>query len=96
MNEQNAKKRILTFSLIAVALAFVATLLRVLCLFFFYDKIGYYQRAAALPIVSNIFYGASLVFFAIAARFLIKPEGDIAPPKKPAKPCGKMPCGVYE
>lgn len=91
MNALNAKKRILTFSALAVALALVATLLRTLCLFFFYDKIGYYQRAAALPVVSNIFYCASVVFFVIAARFLVKPEGDIAPPRKPAKLAALLP-----
>ena len=78
------KRRILIFTVLALALAAVASALRLLCLFFFYDKIGYYQRGEILPIISNIFYAASVVFFALAARFVIKPQKQVAPLSKPS------------
>lgn len=85
------KRRILIFTVLALALAAVASALRLLCLFFFYDKIGYYQRGEILPIISNIFYAASIVFFAIAARFVIKPQKQVAPLSKPSRVASLLP-----
>lgn len=95
MNTQNAKpadkRRIMTFTLIALALALTATALRILCLFFFYDRIGYYQRGAILPIVSNIFYALSVAFFALASRFWLMPANCIVAPRKPARLAALLP-----
>ena len=98
MNTQNAKsadkRRILIFTLIALALALTATVLRLVCLLSFYDKIGYYQRGAIVPIISNVFYALSLVFFAFAARFLLKPATCEEALKKPAKLAAILPLGA--
>ena len=91
-NERSAdKRRILIFTLIALALTVTATVLRLVCLFFFYDRIGYYRQGEILPVLSNIFYAASVAFFAISARFLVKPQSYIAPPKKPAQLAALLP-----
>lgn len=72
------KSRALVFSLVALALSGLAAAGRLFSLLFFYDRIGYYQSGAFLPIASNILYAASVVFFGVAAIFLIKPSKVIA------------------
>ena len=74
------KSRALVFSLVALALSGLAAAGRLFSLLFFYDRIGYYQSGAFLPIASNTLYAASVVFFAVAAIFLIKPSKVIATP----------------
>ena len=67
------KSRALAFSLVALSLTVLATAGRLFSLLFFYDRIGYYQSGAILPIASNILFAASVVFFGVAALFLLKP-----------------------
>lgn len=74
------KSRALVFSLVALALSGLAAAGRLFSLLFFYDRIGYYQSGAFLPIASNTLYAASVVFFGVAAIFLIKPSKVIATP----------------
>lgn len=74
------KSRALVFSLVALALSGLAAAGRLFSLLFFYDRIGYYQSGAFLPIASNILFAASVVFFGVAAIFLIKPSKVIATP----------------
>jgi hypothetical protein len=76
------KQRALIFSIIALALTALATAGRLCSLLFFYDRIGYYQSGALLPVVSNILFAASVVFFAIAALFWLKPAKTVAAPQK--------------
>ena len=66
------------FSLVAICLASVSALGRLFCLLFFYDRIGYFKTGAALPVLFNLLYALSIVFFAISSM-LFKP---IAPSKK--------------
>jgi hypothetical protein len=74
------KSRALVFSLVALALSGLASAGRLFSLLFFYDRIGYYQSGAFLPIASNILFAASVLFFGVAAIFLIKPSKVIATP----------------
>lgn len=74
------KSRALVFSLVALALSGLSAAGRLFSLLFFYDRIGYYQSGAFLPIASNILFAASVVFFGVAAIFLIKPSKVIATP----------------
>ena len=55
------KSRALAFSLVALSLAVLATAGRLFSLLFFYDRIGYYQSGAILPIASNILFAASVI-----------------------------------
>ena len=75
------KSRALVFSLVALALSGLAAAGRLFSLLFFYDRIGYYQSGAFLPIASNILFAASVLFFGVAAIFLIKPSKVIATSK---------------
>jgi hypothetical protein len=83
--------RVLIFSAIAFSLSLIGAILRLVCLLFFYDKIGYYQTGAVLPVVSAVFYAASIVFFAIVARFLVKPSAVAAHLSKPARIAAILP-----
>ena len=77
------KPRTLLFSLIALGLTLLATTGRLCSLLFFYDRIGYYKSGAILPILSNILFAVSVVFFGVAAITMLKPEKTIAIPTKP-------------
>ncbi len=72
------------FSIIALCLAFVATLGRLLCLLFFYDRIGYFKSETALPIVFNLLYALSIVFFALST-VIFKPTSPSKKLSTPAK-----------
>ena len=95
------KQRALIFSIIALVLTALAAAGRLCSLLFFYDKIGYYQRGAVLPVVSNILFAASVVFFAIAALFWLKPAKTVAVPSKTAGYAALLPalalaaCAVF-
>jgi hypothetical protein len=80
----SAKSRALAFSLVALYLTVLATAGRLFSLLSFYDRIGYYQSGAILPIASNILFAASVVFFGVAALFLLKPAKTVAIPTKSA------------
>lgn len=80
-----AGQRARTFSLVAIVLTVIATAGRLFSLLFFYDRIGYYQSGALLPIASNILFALSLVFFGVAAIFLLKPKQAIAAPTGAAR-----------
>lgn len=81
-SKRPGKKLCFTFSLIAIVLAVIATVLRIVSLFFFYDEIGYYRTGEIFPVVSGLFFVAAIAFFAIASRFIIKPTHDIPLPSK--------------
>ncbi len=66
------------FSLVAICLAALSALGRLFSLMFFYDRIGYFKTGAVLPVLFNLLYALSIVFFAISA-VLFKP---IAPSKR--------------
>lgn len=87
-------KRCFAFSLIAIFCAALSATLRTLSLFFFYDKIGYYQTGAILPTVSSILFVAAIVFFAISARFLIKPAKEISAPSPVERAAALIPMGA--
>lgn len=76
-NSAPSGKRTKIFSLVAICLAVLSTLGRLFCLIFFYDRIGYFKTGAALPVLFDLLYALSIVFFAISA-VLFKP---IAPSK---------------
>lgn len=72
--EQNGKK-IRIYSLLALAFAFVAVVLRTFCLLWFYDKdIGYYTKDA-LPVLFVALCVLAVVFF-LSAVFVVKPCGE--------------------
>ena len=81
-------------SIIAVASAAISLALRIISLFFFYDKIGYYQTGAPLPIIANILFGASIAFFLIAAIFSVSKEEKITAPNKIAQYASLLPMGA--
>lgn len=90
-SNKTGRQRVLIFSLVAVALAVIATAGRLFSLLFFYDRIGYYQSGAILPMLSNIIFALSLLFSCVAAIFLIKPERKIDAPSKTAKYISLLP-----
>lgn len=72
-------------STIALVCAVISVILRILSLSFFYDELGYYQSGAPLPIISNILFGLSIAFVAVAAiLFIDKSDKKI----KPCPPSG--------
>ena len=64
-NEASAK-RLTLLSAIALGLALLATVGRIVCLSFFYDRIGYFTRGALLPIALTLIYTLAIIFFAVA------------------------------
>lgn len=85
------KRRILLYSVIALIMSALATAGRLFSLLFCYDDIGYYQSGKLLPILSNAVFAASVVFFGIAALFLLKPAKTVAFPNKAARYTALLP-----
>ncbi len=79
--EKTDKKRVKLFFFIALAISAVAVILRSISLLFFYDsEIAYYTSGAVLPMISNIFYVAAVLFFVLAAYLLVKPVKGVSAP----------------
>lgn len=69
---------------ITLLCAVVASVLRALSLLFFFDSdIAQYTSGAALPIISNLFMGASIIFFCIYSILCFKGK-DIHPASSPS------------
>lgn len=90
-HENKEFSRLGIFSLITIAATVTATILRIVSLLFFYDKIGYYRTGEAIPVISNVFYAISLVFFALSTRFAITSRIAVAPPSKIARAAALLP-----
>lgn len=61
------------FVLLTLILTAVAIALRTLDLVFFFDyDIGYYRSDAVLPLITNIFFVVSVLFFAVSTVFLTR------------------------
>lgn len=88
------KISISTLSIIAGASAFISLVLRVICLFLFYDDIGYYKSGAALPIIANILFGISIAFFLFAAIFLTEKKQSVEPTGKLSQYAALLPMGA--
>lgn len=69
-------------SISAIVTAIACLIMRLICLFNFYDGIGYYKTAAPLPIITNIITVLALVVFLVFAIVFIKPTEKIAAPDK--------------
>lgn len=76
------------------ATAAVSLILRIICLFFFYDKIGYYQTGAILPIIANSLLAISIIFFLIASIFSINKKQSIEPTSKASQFAALLPMGA--
>ena len=66
-------------SFITGATTAISLLLRLICLFFFHDSIGYYKTGAVLPIISNILFALSIVFFFVATILCIDKKQSVEP-----------------
>lgn len=79
---------------ISVVLAALATAGRLISLYCFYDKIGYFQRGAILPVISNVLYVLSLLFFAFSAFFLLPKSEPRATLKKAERIAALLPAAA--
>ena len=68
--------------------------LRIICLFFFYDDIGYYKSNTVLPIISNILFGLTLIFFLVTAIFSIDKKQSIEKVSKLSQYASLLPMGA--
>ncbi len=75
MNNDTKKKAAIIFLTVALSLSAVSALLRTLNMLFFFDSfLGYYQKGAALPIISNILLALGAVFFTVFAFVFFKKQ----------------------
>ena len=81
-------------SIIAIATAAISVILRIISIFFFYDKLGYYQSGAPLPIIANIFLAIALVFLLAASIFSIDKRRKIQAPDKISQYAALLPTGA--
>ena len=81
-------------SIITLATAGISLALRIISLFFFYDKLGYYQNGAILPIASNIFLALALVLLLVASIFSIDKKRRIFAPDKISQYAALLPLGA--
>ena len=82
-------------SIISGASAVASLALRLICLFFFYDKnLGYYQSGAPLPIIANILFALSIIFFLFAAIFCIDKKQSILSAGKLSQYAALLPMGA--
>lgn len=88
------KLSISILSLITGISAFVSLALRIICLFFFYDDIGFYKTGAVLPIIANIIFGVSIVFLLFAAIFCIDKRQSVTQPSKKSQYAALLPMGA--
>jgi hypothetical protein len=83
-----------TLSLLSLSTAAVSLVLRLICMFFFYDKIGYYKVGAILPIISNLLLTVALIFFLVASVFSISKKQSIEPTGKLSQFAALLPMGA--
>ena len=76
------KISISTLSIIAGVSAFLSLALRIICLFFFYDDIGYYKVGAVLPIIANIIFAVSIVGVFFLSMLCIDKKQKVMPTTK--------------
>ena len=88
------KISIQTLSVIAGISAFAALALRIICLFFFYDDIGFYKTGAILPIIANVIFGVSIAFFFFASIFCIDKKQKVMPTVKISQYAALLPMGA--
>lgn len=81
-------------SIITFATAGISLMLRIISIFFFYDKIGYYQSGAILPIIANSLLAIALVFLLAASIFSINKKRKIAAPDKISQYAALLPLGA--
>lgn len=81
-------------SIIAGVSAFLSLALRIVCMFFFYDDIGYYKSGAVLPIIANIIFGVSIAFFLFASIFCIDKKQRVMPTSKASQYAALLPMGA--
>lgn len=81
-------------SAIAGATAALSLVLRIICLFFFYDDIGYYKANAPLPIIANILLLLAIVFFIVATIFSISKKQSVEPTSKLSQYAALLPMGT--
>ena len=91
---ESSAKRLTLLSIIAVCLSAALIVGRVICLLFFYDRIGYFKVGAILPIALTILYFLSVVFFAVAAIFNIY-EAPSSRLSKPSSLAALLPCVAF-
>ena len=88
------KLSISMLSIIAGITTVLSLGLRIICLFFFYDKIGYYKAGAPLPIIANILFGISIAFFLTASIFSINKKQSVEAPAKASQYAAALPIGA--
>ncbi len=75
---KSRQKKIRMCALAGVVLSALSVALRVLSLFFFYEKdIAYYERGAILPMLSHLVYALAVIFFAASAFWLIPKAREV-------------------
>ena len=87
-------KRTAILSVTALCLAAISALTRTLCLFFFYDEIGYFKTGAVLPVIFNVIYTLSILFFAFCS-ICFSPITPKANPGKPEKLSSLIVCAAF-
>ena len=81
-------------SVTALFLSVISLILRTVCVFAFFDKSGYYQSGAILPIITNVLAVISIVLFFIAALLYIDSSKKISTPNNAAKYSALLPLGA--
>lgn len=88
------KLSLLPLAIASGACAVASTALRAVSLFLFYDKnLGYYQ-SHPIPIIANLLFALSIVFFGVAAIFLIKKNEKVDIPSKATGAVAILPIGA--
>lgn len=88
------KISISTLSIIAGVSAFLSLALRIICLFFFYDDIGYYKVGAVLPIIANIIFAVSIVGVFFLSMLCIDKKQKVMPTTKMSQYAALLPMGA--
>ena len=88
------KISISTLSIIAGVSAFLSLALRIICLFFFYDDIGYYKVGAVLPIIANIILAVSIVCVFFLSMLCIDKKQKVMPTTKMSQYAALLPMGA--
>lgn len=81
-------------SITAGAISVISLILRIICLFFFYDDIGYYKTGAVLPIISNILFALAIIFFFVTAIFSIDKKQSVEPTSNLSQYAALLPLGA--
>lgn len=88
------KLSIPTLSAISGATAIVSLALRIISLFFFYDKIGYYQPNAILPKIANILLAIAIIFLLSVSLLSIDKKQSVEPTSKRSQYAALLPMGA--